>query len=146
MLAAQAAVVVANSSGTPGFLAFQVRPPADNVMSLAAKPSGAAGAADTILMPPGCCEQKALFGAQQSFWNENSAHLSLTQTIAQLKPYAKAVAPQLSDVEWAAQMAPVPGTGGSASDMASREAWKYGAYRCVSSPVEIFAAELKAVN
>ena len=97
-------------------------------------------------MRPGCCEQKALFGAQQSFWNENSAHLSLTQTIAQLKPYAKAAAPQLSDGEWAAQMAPVPGTGGSASDMASREAWKYGAYRCVSSPVEIFAAELKAVN
>ena len=131
MLAAQAAVVVANSSGTPGFLAFQVRPPA-NIG--ATKPSGA----DTILMPPGCCEQKALFGAQQSFWNENSAHLSLTQTIAQLKPYAKAAAPQLSDGEWAAQMAPVAGTGGSASDMASREAWKYGAYRCVfsSDPTE----------
>ena len=140
MLAAQAAVVVANSSGTPGFLAFQVRvhqqtlaPPNRSVLLV-------------LLMPPGCCEQKALFGAQQSFWNENSAHLSLTQTIAQLKPYAKAAAPQLSDGEWAAQMAPVPGTGGSASDMASREAWKYGAYRCVSSPVEIFAAELKAVN
>ena len=62
-----------------------------------------------------------------------------------MKQYARAAAPRLRDAEWEAQLSPVAGTGGSASDMASREAWKYGAFRGATGTPAVFVNDLPFV-
>ena len=85
-----------------------------------------------------------MFDQQEKFWNEASAHLTLLQTTAAQKTIAqKAATPTaLTDKMWAAGMGMVHGTGGTAADLALREAWKYGAYRGATGTLSFFVNDV----
>jgi hypothetical protein len=50
--------------------------------------------------------------------------------------------PALTDKMWAAGMGLVHGTGGTAADLALREAWKYGAYRGATGTLSFFVNDV----
>ena len=86
--------------------------------------------------------QQEMFGAQEKFWNAASSTKSLVETTLELKAHAINAAPGLTDAQWAEGMSLVPGTAGTAADMKTREAWKYGAYRGATGTPAIFVNDV----